>query len=270
MDERKIDPDNQKTKLLKSAIFFVLIALLVLLIIIPIRPSKTKDIQPAKDLQKENLKTDTPEIEVKDKTKTNQSTKKVVKVIDGDTIELENGQKVRYIGIDTPELVHPSKPLECFAKEAQEKNKELVLGKEVTLEKDISEIDKYGRLLRYVWVENILVNEILVQEGYAQVSTYPPDVKYQERFIEAQRKAREENKGLWSGCQYFGQKVLSEKIEKGCVIKGNISTSGEKIYHLPECGSYDKTVISESKGEKWFCSEEEAILSGFRKAKNCP
>jgi len=262
VDERKIDPDNQKIKLIKSTSFFVLAAFLAFLLA-TFSPQKTTNIKIIKD-----FKTNIPEI--KEETKTKESKIKVVKVIDGDTIELENGQKVRYIGIDTPELVHPSKPVECFAKEAQEKNKELVLGKEVWLEKDISETDKYGRLLRYVWVNDILVNEVLVQEGYAQVSTYPPDVKYQERFLEAQRKAREENKGLWNSCQYFGQKVLSSQTEKGCLIKGNISASGEKIYHLPQCGSYDKTVINESKGEKWFCSEEEAILAGFRKAKNCP
>jgi micrococcal nuclease len=262
VDERKIDPDNQKIKLIKSTSFFVLAAFLAFLLA-TFRSQKTTNIKIIKD-----FKTNIPEI--KEKTKAKESKIKVVKVIDGDTIELENGQKVRYIGIDTPELVHPSKPVECFAKEAQEKNKELVLGKEVWLEKDISETDKYGRLLRYVWVNDILVNEVLVQEGYAQVSTYPPDVKYQERFLEAQRKAREENKGLWSSCQYFGQKVLSSQAEKGCLIKGNISASGEKIYHLTECGSYHKTVINESKGEKWFCSEKEAIFAGFRKAKNCP
>lgn len=122
---------------------------------------------------------------------------KVTKVIDGDTIEIEGGQRVRYIGIDTPETVHPSKPVECYGKEASDENKELVLGKEVKLEKDVSETDKYGRLLRYVWLGDMMVNEHLVREGYAQSSTYPPDVKYQDRFIEAQRKARGEKKGLW-------------------------------------------------------------------------
>lgn len=122
----------------------------------------------------------------------------VVRVIDGDTIKIEGDKVVRYIGIDTPETVHPSKPVQCFGKEASDKNRELVEGKEVKLEKDVSETDKYGRLLRYVWLGNdMLVNEYLVREGYAQSSTYPPDVKYQDRFLEAQRLAREEKKGLW-------------------------------------------------------------------------
>lgn len=131
---------------------------------------------------------------------------RVIKVIDGDTIEIEGGQRVRYIGIDTPETVHPSKPVECYGKEASDKNKELVEGKMVTLEKDVSKTDKYGRLLRYVWLGDMMVNEYLVREGYAQSSTYPPDVKYQDRFVEAQRRAREEEKGLWSSyCDNWGK-----------------------------------------------------------------
>jgi micrococcal nuclease len=124
-------------------------------------------------------------------------TAKVARVVDGDTIKLESGETLRYIGIDTPETVHPSKPVQCYGKEASAKNKELVEGKEVKLEKDVSEKDKYGRLLRYVWLGDVLVNELLVSKGYAQSSSYPPDVKYQDRFIEAQRLAREENMGLW-------------------------------------------------------------------------
>lgn len=131
---------------------------------------------------------------------------KVIRVIDGDTIEIDGGQKVRYIGIDTPETVDPREPVGCYGKESSDKNKELVLDKEVRLEKDVSETDKYGRLLRYVWVGDLMVNEYLVEEGYAMSSSYPPDIKYQERFVEAQRKAREENKGLWSSyCDSWNQ-----------------------------------------------------------------
>ena len=120
----------------------------------------------------------------------------VTRVIDGDTIVLENGEKVRYIGIDTPEISQN----ECFALEAKKKNEELVLGKRVKLEKDVSERDKYGRLLRYVYVGNIFVNDYLVRNGYAYAVTYPPDVKYSERFLQAQREARENKRGLWAYC----------------------------------------------------------------------
>ncbi|MBU0708178.1 thermonuclease family protein [Patescibacteria group bacterium] len=122
---------------------------------------------------------------------------KVTRVIDGDTIELEDGRKVRYIGIDTPETVHPDKPVECYGQEASNKNKELVHNKEIEMEKDVSEVDKYSRLLRYIWVGNVFVNDYLVRQGYANSSTYPPDVKYQEQFNEAEREARENNRGLW-------------------------------------------------------------------------
>lgn len=81
---------------------------------------------------------------------------KVVRVIDGDTIEIEGGDRVRYIGIDTPETVDPRKPVQCYGQEASNKNKELVEGKTVELEKDVSETDKYGRLLRYVWLGDML------------------------------------------------------------------------------------------------------------------
>ncbi len=129
---------------------------------------------------------------------------KVTKVIDGDTIVLENGQTVRYIGIDAPETKG-----DCFAAESTNKNKELVLGKDVRLEKDVSETDRYKRLLRYVYVEgpstdsgqtSLFVNDYLVRSGYAKVMTYPPDVKYNDKFLESEKYARENNLGLWSKC----------------------------------------------------------------------
>lgn len=115
----------------------------------------------------------------------------VVRVIDGDTIELSSGQRVRYIGIDTPERD------ECFYLEAKAVNEQLVLNKKVKLVKDVSETDKYGRLLRYVYVENIFVNQYLVKEGYAYAATYPPDVSYAEDFVKAQETARNQQKGFW-------------------------------------------------------------------------
>ncbi|OGK62279.1 hypothetical protein A2334_02375 [Candidatus Roizmanbacteria bacterium RIFOXYB2_FULL_38_10] len=137
------------------------------------------------------------------------SLKQVERVIDGDTIVIEGNQTVRYIGIDTPETKHPTKGLQCFGKEASKKNIELVEKKYVLLEKDVSEVDRYNRLLRYVWVydtpiatgEGIFVNDYLVREGYALASTFPPDVAYAEQFMTAQQQAREFNKGLWKACQ---------------------------------------------------------------------
>lgn len=124
----------------------------------------------------------------------------VARVVDGDTIKLASGQTIRYIGIDTPETKDPRRGVQCYGKEAYEKNKELVEGKQVVLEKDISETDRYGRLLRYVYINGVFINDYLVREGFAHASTYPPDVKYQEQFRNAQKEARENNKGLWALC----------------------------------------------------------------------
>ena len=132
----------------------------------------------------------------------------VTKVIDGDTIVLENGEKVRYIGIDTTELHHPKKEVECFSRQAFEENKKLVLGKKVFLQKDISEKDKYDRLLRYVFLdekmstdEGSFINLYLVKNGFAYAATFPPDVKYANLFLTAQKEARQKNLGLWQRCQ---------------------------------------------------------------------
>lgn len=124
----------------------------------------------------------------------------VKRVIDGDTIELNDGRKVRYIGIDTPELHHPTKGVQCFGKEAMEKNKELVEGKTIKMKRDISETDRYKRLLRYVWVGDIFVNEFLAREGFASQATFPPDVANVELFKLAAEDARVNNKGLWKSC----------------------------------------------------------------------
>jgi len=122
---------------------------------------------------------------------------KVLRVIDGDTIELINGEKVRYIGIDSPERDSGG---ECYYLEAKQKNENLVMGKTVRLVKDVSERDRYGRLLRYVYLDSIFINEFMVKEGFAQVSTYPPDVKFQTLFSGAENYARENNLGLWGEC----------------------------------------------------------------------
>ena len=129
----------------------------------------------------------------------------VTHVIDGDTIEIENGQRVRLLGVDTPETVDLRRPVGCFGKQASNKSKELLSGKIVILEKDVSEADKYGRLLRFVYLpllgdQTLFVNDYLIREGYGKVLTIPPDVKFAEQFLEAQRKARELKKGLWGNC----------------------------------------------------------------------
>ncbi len=126
---------------------------------------------------------------------------RVAQVVDGDTIEIEGGIRVRYIGVNTPETVHPTKAVECFGKEASDYNKQLLSGGVVRLEKDITNTDKYGRLLRYIYLpDGTFVNLKLVADGYAYADTYPPDIAHATEFVAAQRIARQSGLGLWSAC----------------------------------------------------------------------
>jgi micrococcal nuclease len=119
---------------------------------------------------------------------------KVVRVIDGDTIEVAGGAHVRYIGMDTPET-YPK--VEFYGPEAKAKNIELVEGKLVTLEKDMSETDRYGRLLRYVYVDGVFVNGELVRLGYAEAVSYPPDTRYQWQLEQLEKEAKAAKRGIW-------------------------------------------------------------------------
>jgi micrococcal nuclease len=125
----------------------------------------------------------------------------VVEVVDGDTIKVSIGGEVytvRYIGIDTPENARSESSVESEGRKASAANEALVGGQTVYLEKDVSETDQYGRLLRYVYLEEgTFVNAELVRLGYAQASAYPPDVRHQDLFLEMQQEAREDERGLW-------------------------------------------------------------------------
>lgn len=128
----------------------------------------------------------------------------VSRVIDGDTIVVDIGgvpEKVRLIGVDTPETVDPRKPVQCFGKEASAFTKSLLLNTSVKLESDASqgERDKYGRVLRYVFLEDgTLVNKKIISEGYGHEYTYRLPYQYQKEFKTAERSARESGKGLWA------------------------------------------------------------------------
>lgn len=373
----------------------------------------------------------------------------VTNVVDGDTFKVEIGgtvETVRIIGIDTPETVHPSKPVQCFGKEASNALKEVLDGEDITLEKNpAEERDKYGRLLRYVEIDGVDIGASMIEEGFAYSYKQYPHPRLEE-YNELEKEAREENRGLWGSCNGSSSEAFSDvpsshpyaqaiqwgkesgilngypdgtfgpdktvnraeflKIVLGaqgsdvtsasnptgfrdvdesawytpyirygkqqgivqgypdgsfkpeqpvnfaealkmayvalgisgdasasaawyepylshaksngvlfsnnvnvgagmsrkdvvwiawrllegsstsepelspepekeepsgssCEIKGNISSKQEKIYHMPGCGSYEKTVIDESAGEQWFCSEQEAVAAGWRKAGNC-
>ena len=118
----------------------------------------------------------------------------VLRIVDGDTVELSTGEIVRYIGMDTPENTGQK---ECLGLEAAQRNSELVLNKQVKLLKDKSETDRYGRLLRYVYVDEVLVNEVLVIEGFALARAYPPDTSKQLQLETAELEAQRAEIGLW-------------------------------------------------------------------------
>lgn len=138
----------------------------------------------------------------------------VTRVVDGDTIEVRitarvegpgAGQArvggtydVRLIGMDTPESVKPGSPVECFGREASAATEALVEGQAVTLVKDVEETDSYGRLLRYVYVGQEMVDARLVANGYAHAYTYPPNVRHSALLVALQREARGDDRGLWS------------------------------------------------------------------------
>jgi micrococcal nuclease len=185
-------------------------------------------------------------------------------VVDGDTIELSNGEKVRYIGIDTPEIRERKgskwiyKPMP-YAEEAKDFNRNLVEGKKVTLEFDIQKRDRYNRLLAYVYIEGKMVNLEMVEEGYAMIYTYPPNVKYVDEFLKAQKKARENRRGLWSGLnaniiysseakQYIGQikmvetEVYSTFISKKLLIL-NCKDSFKAVIFRNNFSSFPKEAL---------------------------
>ncbi len=139
----------------------------------------------------------------------------VTRVVDGDTLKVRiDGQReeqtIRIIGVDTPETKDPNQEVMCYGDEATAKTQELVghAGGKVELEKDTSETDRYGRLLRYVWLPDsdgrTMLNEELVKGGYARAVTYPPDVKYRERFSAEEERAKRQHLGLWGACSFFG------------------------------------------------------------------
>ena len=135
----------------------------------------------------------------------------VARAIDGDTLKLSDGERVRLIGIDTPESRYNSKlerdvsrskkdmkTVLRMGKEAASFTKRLAEGKAVRLEFDVQKRDKYGRLLAYVYLnDGTFVNAKVIEEGYAQVMTIPPNVKYADLFLKLQREAVKNNKGLW-------------------------------------------------------------------------
>lgn len=131
---------------------------------------------------------------------------RVVRVVDGDTVVVElagREERVRLIGVDTPESVDPRRPVECFGKEAAAFTESLLPeGTPVRLVRDVEARDRYDRLLAYVYraADDLFVNAELVRQGYAQPLTIPPNVAHAEQFVALAAEARAEARGLWSAC----------------------------------------------------------------------
>jgi micrococcal nuclease len=128
---------------------------------------------------------------------------KVLRVVDGDTIEADVDGKeedVRYIGVDTPESVKPDTPVECYALKASHFNEDLVDGRTVRLEYDAEQRDVYGRLLAYVYLDDTFVNAELVKHGYATTLTIPPNTRFADLFARLEREASDDERGLWGRC----------------------------------------------------------------------
>ena len=134
---------------------------------------------------------------------TDRVTASVVEVVDGDTIRVDLAGTVtlvRLIGIDAPETDGPFTDRECFGDEATAFARDALADREVELGFDVDRTDRFDRTLAYVWVDGSLFNERIVYEGFATISTFPPNVRYVDRFAAAQRDAREEGRGLWAAC----------------------------------------------------------------------
>lgn len=215
----------------------------------------------------------------------------VLSVYDGDTIAVSiDGvkERVRIIGIDAPELARNGQPAGCFAQESASQLQSMVQSQRVHLLADPTQADRdrYDRLLRHVVQEgggHVALE--MVAGGYAEEEQFAAPYQYQSDLVSAEQAARAEGLGLWGACLVAAAPVAPAPVVPApvvpvpappspvapapteCVIKGNIASDGEKIFHVPGQQYYDVTKISEHKGERWFCTEQEARDAGWRKAK---
>ncbi|MBI2463053.1 MAG: lamin tail domain-containing protein [Candidatus Spechtbacteria bacterium] len=186
-------------------------------------PSQLKDANQQKDLNINN-------------------TYRVSKVIDGDTISLTNGEYVRYIGIDAPEVARPGQTAECFSAEAKKRNEELVLNKDVRIENGPEARDAYGRMLGYIWVGDAFVNKKLIEEGYVRSFNFGHPHAQDAYFDAAQKQAKEAKLGLWTQCAKDKQKEDLEATQQQEENKENSQTQTQ-----PLTPTNTKLVINEAR-----------------------
>lgn len=174
-------------------------------------------------------------------------------VIDGDTIILKSGEKVRYIGIDTPEIDHENKRAEPLGYAARSFNKKLLGSKRIRLEYDKEKQDHYNRLLAYVFLpDGTFVNLELVRSGMATYLHKSPNLKYRKRLLQAQRKAMSEKKGIWSARSETGQSYIGNRKSKR--------------FHLSGCRYGKKTALT---NRVVFSRQWDAYWEGYTPCKHC-
>jgi endonuclease YncB( thermonuclease family) len=208
------------------------------------------------------------------------------RILDGDTFELGDGKNgtsgdgvtIRLADVSAPELT------QCFGAEAKDALERLLMGQQLTVLKDISAQDTYGRDVRFVRIDkpsrtdkNILVNEWMLQNGYGwYVSS--ENKAFQREMVEAQNDALARRLGLWGGCSDDERRAMGIKNvtvsaaapNETCTIKGNIAESdGAKRYYFPICINYQNIIIDAARGEQYFCDEVAAKKAGFIKSGNC-
>lgn len=180
----------------------------------------------------------------------------VKKIIDGDTFDTEKGERIRLYEIDAPEY-----PEGCMSENAKVRLEELILNKNVSIQKIKN--DNFGRTLAYVFIKNLLINESLTREGLAYFQKANIESQYSLIVEKSTEEAKNAGRGVWSS--------RCETKKPGCLIKGNYrQAENTRIYHTPDCYNYDKIVVSPGTSDRWFCNEEEAKKSGFRKSNDCP
>jgi micrococcal nuclease len=173
---------------------------------------------------------------------------RVSEVTDGDTVLLNNGKVIRYVGVDAPEEGEP------FYQEATQANYELLQGGGLTLEYDIDKQDRYGRVLAYVWMDTLLVNAELVRRGMASVYTFSPNLKYRDRLVLLQKGAREAKKGIWS----------MEVPEEEYYVASN--RAKRFVFHRPDC-QWARRIKEENLIR--FETRAEALDSGYSRCRTC-
>jgi len=208
---------------------------------------------------------------------------KVVEVIDGDTFKVAGieGEEDSELSVRILNIAAPDKS-ECYFEESREALKKLIEGKEVKLRKDVSGVDKFGRLLRHAFLpsntedeDDVFVAQYMVENGFAKAIPVVPDFEYKRYLAQRENLAISGKLGVWGNCQkdlpkYFGDVTDMQIEDPDCIIKGNISTENPtKFYFLPSCAPYSQIKIDAERGERYFCSEEEAESAGFTRAATC-